>query len=44
MKDLTEQEKELIAAIRNFRGTKHNPSQNLEVYAVRVFEQLMYED
>lgn len=41
---LTEQEKELIEAIRNFKNSKHNPSTELEIYAVRLFEQLLYEE
>lgn len=41
---LTEQEKELIEAIRNFKKAKHNPSKELEVYAVRLFEKLIYEE
>lgn len=41
---LTEQEKELIEAIRNFRNSKHNPSVELEIYTVRLFEKLLYEE
>ncbi len=41
---LTEKEIELIEAIRNFKKSQHNPSVNLEIYAVRLFEKLMYED
>lgn len=42
--ELTEEETELIEAIRNFKNSKHNPSKELEIYAVREFEKLMYED
>lgn len=40
---LTEKEKELIEAIRNFKKAKHNPSLDLEIYATRLFEILMHE-
>ena len=43
-KELTPEEWELIEAIRNFRNSKHNPSKNLEIYAIRTFEELMYEE
>ncbi len=39
---LTEKEKELIEAIRNFKNSKHNPSLNLEIFAIRLFEKLLY--
>lgn len=38
---LTEQEKELIEAIRNYLKTKHNPSIDLEYYARILFEKIM---
>jgi hypothetical protein len=38
---LTEKEKELIEAIRNFLKSKHNPSIELEFYARELFEKLM---
>lgn len=41
---LTPNEKELIEAIRNFKQSMHNPSINLEIYAIRLFERLMYEN
>lgn len=40
---LTEQEKELIEAIRNFKRSRHNPSHELEIWIVRLFEKLLYE-
>jgi hypothetical protein len=41
---LTEQEAELITAIRNYKKSMHNPSFQLEEYANRCYEILMYED
>ncbi len=41
---LTDEEKELIEAIRNYRNSQHNPSNHLEIYTVRLFEKMMYED
>jgi hypothetical protein len=41
---LTEKEWELIEAIRNFKNSQHNPSQQLEWYAQKLFENLMYEE
>lgn len=41
---ITQKEKELIEAIRNFKLSMHNPSINLEIYAIRLFEKLMYEN
>ena len=41
---LTEQEKELIEAIRNFKKSKHNYSTQLEEWIIRLFEKLLYED
>ena len=38
---LTEKEKELIEAIRNFLKSKHNPSIELEFYARELFEKMM---
>ena len=40
---LNEKEKELIEAIQNYRKSKHNPSTELEWYALRLFESLMYD-
>ena len=42
--ELTEKEWELIQAIRNYQNSKHNPSQQLEYYILKLFEELMYED
>lgn len=44
MEDLTEQEKELIEAIRNYKKSKHNPSQSLKRYARDLFETLLDDD
>jgi hypothetical protein len=38
---LTEQEKELIEAIRNLKKTKHNYSEDLEWYVRELFENLL---
>ncbi|MBF0649181.1 hypothetical protein IR083_10145 [Dysgonomonas sp. GY75] len=43
-KVLTEEEWELIEAIRNFRNSKHNPSEQLEWYALKLFENLLYSE
>lgn len=44
MTQLTEQEKELIEAIRNFKNSKHNYSPELEFWIRELFEKLLYED
>ena len=41
---LTENEKELIDAIRNFRNSQHNYSECLEEYVRECFEFLLKED
>ena len=41
---LTEKEWELIEAIRNYKNSQHNPSQQLEWYVLKLFENLMYDD
>lgn len=41
---LTENEKELIEAIRNFRNSRHNYSMSLEEYVRECFEFLLIED
>lgn len=38
---LTEKEKELIEAIRNYLKSKHNPSISLEYYVREPFERMM---
>ena len=38
---LTEKEKELIEAIRNYLKSKHNPSISLEYYVRELFERMM---
>ena len=40
----TENEKELIEAIRNFRNSQHNYSMSLEEYVRERFEFLLIED
>lgn len=42
-RNLTEKEWELIETIRNYKNSLHNPSQQLEWYALRLFENLMYD-
>ena len=41
---LTEKEWELIEAIRNYKNSQHNPSQQLEWYVLKLFENLLYDD
>lgn len=41
MKKLSKEEEELIEAIRNFKKSKHNPSEELEEYAWYLFQKLM---
>lgn len=41
--ELTEQEFDLLEAIRNYRKSKHNPSWQLEEYAQELFNELMYD-
>jgi len=41
--NLTEKEWELIEAIRNYKNSRHNLSQQLEWYALKLFENLMYD-
>jgi len=43
-RSLTDKEWELIEAIRNYRNSKHNPSQQLEWYALQLFENLLYDE
>ena len=38
---LTEQEKELIEVIRNFKNSKHNYSWQLELYVRELFEMIL---
>jgi len=40
---LTEKEWELIETIRNYKKSMHNPSQQLEWYALKLFENLLYD-
>jgi len=39
---LTGHEAELIQAIRNLKKSKHNPSLELEIWIIRLFEKLLY--
>lgn len=41
--ELTEQEKELIELIRNYKNSKHNPSIELRNLAKELFDTLMDE-
>jgi hypothetical protein len=41
---LTEKEKELIEAIRNFKKSRHNPSKWLELWIRELFETLLKDD
>lgn len=42
MKNFSEEERELIEAIRNYKNSLHNPSFELEEYAQMLFNNLMY--
>ena len=39
---LTDEERELIEAIRNYKNSLHSPSFELEDYARMLFDNLMY--
>lgn len=41
--ELTDQEKELIMQIRNYKNSKHNPSRELRAFAKELFDTLMDE-
>lgn len=41
---LTEKERELIEALRNFRKSKHNPSIDLELYIDQLVDELKESD
>ncbi|QAA83228.1 ArsR family transcriptional regulator [Aequorivita sp. H23M31] len=43
MVELTEAEKELIEAIRNFKKSQHNPSIDLEFWIRELFERLLHD-
>lgn len=43
MYKLTDEEAELIEAIRNFKKSRHNPSKEIEEYAWFLFQKLMDE-
>lgn len=40
MKKLTPKEQELIEGLRNFRNSKHNPSDELELYLDQLYSEL----
>lgn len=42
MKKLTDEQRELLEAIENFRNSKHNYSERLEEFAKECFEKMMY--
>ena len=42
-REITEEEFDLLEAIRNYRKSKHNPSWQLEEYAQELFNNLMYD-
>ncbi len=44
MKKLSEKEKELIEALRNFRRSKHNPSWELEQFIDQLVAELKEEE
>lgn len=39
---LTEEERELIEAIRDYKKSLHNPSEELEMEANMLFQNMMY--
>jgi hypothetical protein len=41
---VTEKEWDLIEAIRNYRNAMHNPSLELEWFALKLFENLLYDN
>ena len=41
---VTDKELDLIEAIRNYKNSMHNPSLELEWFAQKLFENLMYDD
>lgn len=41
---LTEQEKELIEAIRVFKKSKHDPATELEMWIIRHLHKLLYQN
>lgn len=43
-REITETEWELIQAIRNYRGSRHNPSRQLEVYIDTLTDTLKFEE
>jgi hypothetical protein len=43
-RNLTEKEWELIEAIRNYKKSQHNPSQQLEWFVLKLFENLLYDN
>lgn len=43
MEKLTEKERDLIMALRNFRNAKHNPSIQLELYIDQLVDELKEE-
>ena len=42
-RELTEQEWELLEAIRNYKSSRHNPSPQLEAFALQLFDEIMYD-
>lgn len=42
-RELTEQEWELLEAIRNFKNSRHNPSPQLEAYVLQLVDEIMYD-
>ena len=43
-RNVTEKEWDLIEAIRNYKKSMHNPSFELEWYALQLFENLLYDN
>ncbi|GHT16416.1 hypothetical protein AGMMS4956_18860 [Bacteroidia bacterium] len=43
-KELTEEEWELVEAVRNLKNSTHNPSAQLEYYVRKLFDNLLNKD
>ncbi len=41
MEEFSEREMELIAAIRNYKNSKHNESKQLKDYAIELFDEML---
>lgn len=44
MEELTQNEKDLIEMIRNFRSARPNGAKEIKYYIMQLLDQLLYED